>query len=45
MKVEGCPRAKTSTLDALAPFLLEADREPLEAWENDVLAAVETFVK
>ena len=36
----GAHRAKTGTLDELAPFLFEADREQLEAWGNDVLAAV-----
>jgi len=38
----GAPRAKTGTLDELAPFLFDADRERLEVWANDVLAAVET---
>jgi hypothetical protein len=40
----GAPRAKTGTLDELAPFLFDADRERLEVWANDVLAAVETGV-
>ena len=37
----GAPRAKTGTLDELAPFLFEADRERLEAWANDDIAALE----
>jgi hypothetical protein len=40
----GAPRAKTGTLDELAPFLFEADKERLDVWANDVLAAVETGV-
>lgn len=40
----GAPRAKTGTLDELAPFLFETDRERLEVWANDVLAAFETGV-
>lgn len=38
----GASRATTGTLDELAPFLFETDRERLEVWANDVLAAVET---
>jgi hypothetical protein len=40
----GAPRAKTGTLDELAPFLFDADRERLESWAKDDLAAVETGV-
>jgi hypothetical protein len=41
----GASRAQTGTLDELAPFLFEADREQLEVWGKDVLAAAETCVK
>jgi hypothetical protein len=41
----GAPRAKTGTLDELAPFLFDADRERLEVWGNDFLAAAETGVR
>jgi hypothetical protein len=40
----GASRAKTGTLDELAPFLFDADRERLEAWARDDNAALETSV-
>ncbi len=39
----GASRAMTGTLDELAPFLFDADRERLEVWGKN-LAAVETRV-
>jgi hypothetical protein len=41
----GAPRAKTGTLDELAPFLFDADRERLETWGNDFLAGAESRMR